>query len=402
MEKNKHKFIYFVIFLIIIIIFIWIFINLFSKSVDRNTYIELVKWSWNINWKNLILNNREKISKNDTIETSTKDSLAIIEWWDWSITRLWWNTKINVKELFTSEDKNVIKIAFDTFSWKTWSNVISYISDESYFNQYYKDTEIAVRWTVYALDIEKNYLHVENHEVLLKNKEIWEIKLEENKKINILNFKFISLDEFIKYFKDNDFFDINIKLDREYFLKLVLDIQKNLENFKKYSSKQLKNLTLDQKDKLFKSYLSAYQDLNFIELKNSEKLFDLKLKIKNKLLDLAPENQKENILRSLNYDFKELFDLKKFEYFDKFIEIFKENEKYLKKDSMYNFLSNFNQNFKPGETFSQSMDNFKNLTKNDPMYKFLFNSLGSTFDETIKNQQWVFDKIYFWFKNLFN
>ena len=100
MQKNKNKFIYFIIILIVIIIWIWISISLFFKSVDRNSYLELVSWEWLLNDKVLQIWKKEKLSKEDIIETKTKDSLAIIEWWDWSITRLWWNTKVKIENQY--------------------------------------------------------------------------------------------------------------------------------------------------------------------------------------------------------------------------------------------------------------------------------------------------------------
>ena len=78
MQKNKNKFIYFIIILIVIIIWIWISISLFFKSVDRNSYLELVSWEWLLNDKVLQIWKKEKLSKEDIIETKTKDSLAII------------------------------------------------------------------------------------------------------------------------------------------------------------------------------------------------------------------------------------------------------------------------------------------------------------------------------------
>ena len=63
MQKNKNKFIYFIIILIVIIIWIWISISLFFKSVDRNSYLELVSWEWLLNDKVLQIWKKEKLSK---------------------------------------------------------------------------------------------------------------------------------------------------------------------------------------------------------------------------------------------------------------------------------------------------------------------------------------------------
>lgn len=406
MEKNKNKFIYFIIVLIIWIISISIFIWYFFKSVDRNSYVELVKWKAVLNENLLILNERKKISENDIIQTLDKDSLAVIEWWDWSITRLWWNTKIEIKNVFTSKNKNIVQIAFNTFSWKTWSNVVSYLWEDSHFYQYYNDTEIAVRWTIYSVDIEKDYLQVENHLVTIKNDKVWEMEIPEKKQIKLTDFSFISLDDFINYFKDKWFFELNTKLDKEYFIKLTADIEKNIDNLVSFSSKKIGELTEEKRKILYETYLENYQKLNFVSLKDSEKLFNLKLELKEKLLYLAPENQKEWILKSFNYDLKEIFDYKKFVNFEKIINIYKENEKYIEQDAMYKFLKDFNQNFDPLGNFSSSLDSFTSSIKNNPLYKEIFSSLWenikNSVNETISSQKNAFQKFVDFVKNLFN
>ena len=188
MQKNKNKFIYFIIILIVIIIWIWISISLFFKSVDRNSYLELVSWEWLLNDKVLQIWKTEQLSKEDIIETKTKDSLAIIEWWDWSITRLWWNTKVKIENQFVAKNKDQVNILFRLFSGKTWSNVVTYLWEDSYFNQTYSDTEIAVRGTVYVVDADNDYLQVESHKVELINKTIWEERSYWKQKIETFKF----------------------------------------------------------------------------------------------------------------------------------------------------------------------------------------------------------------------
>lgn len=403
MEKNKYKFIYFVILLIIIIISIWIFFW-FLKKVDKNNYVELLSWRASINWNFLKQNSKVKIFENDNLKTF-ENSLAILEWWDWSITRLWWNTEIMVKKAYFSKNDEIIKIAFDTKSWKTWSNVVSYFWDESYFHQYYNDTEIAVRWTIYALDIEKNYLKVEKHWVKLENKN-QKIELKENEQIKLTDFSLIFLDDFINYFKDKKFFEINQDLDKKYFYELYLKLEKNIKKISDLSYKKFWNITEEQKEKLFKKYLEIYQKIHFVSPDISEKYFNLKINLKEKLLKLSPENQKKYILQSFNYDFIDIFNYKNFINFEKILNIFKENEKYVQKDLLYNFLKNLNSNFNPKEHFSSSIDTFISSVKNNPLYADFFNKfweeINNSFKNTIENQKSIFAEIYDWFKNLIN
>lgn len=402
MEKKKNKFIYFIIFLIIWIIFSWIYSSIFLKSVDRNSYLELISWEWFLNNKVLEIWKREKLSKNDIIETKTSDSLAVIEWWDWSITRLWWNTKIEIKEQFVSKNKNNINIAFKLSSWKTWSNILSYLWEDSYFKQIFSDTEVAVRWTIYVVDMENDYLQVDSHKVSLKNPNFWEIEVTENKQLRLSDFKFISLDDFIRFFKDKWFFEINKKLDKEYFLKLTAELYNDLNDFVAYSSKKIDDLTKQQRESLYKEFLQKYQDLNFITPEYSKKLFDAKINLKEKLIELTPESWKWLIMDTLKYDLKNIFDSKNFQSFDKIIDILKVNEKYLDSKKMEEYFNIFNIKFEISETINRSIDIFKENVVNNPNYKKFFDSVTNQITDSINEQKNIFLKVFDWIKNLFN
>lgn len=402
MEKKKNKFIYFIIFLIIWIIFSWIYSSIFLKSVDRNSYLELISWEWFLNNKVLEIWKREKLSKNDIIETKTSDSLAVIEWWDWSITRLWWNTKIEIKEQFVSKNKNNINIAFKLSSWKTWSNILSYLWEDSYFKQIFSDTEVAVRWTIYVVDMENDYLQVDSHKVSLKNPNFWEIEVTENKQLRLSDFKFISLDDFIRFFKDKWFFEINKKLDKEYFLKLTAELYNDLGDFVAYSSKKIDDLTKQQRESLYKDFLQKYQDLNFITPEYSKKLFDAKINLKEKLIELTPESWKWLIMDTLKYDLKNIFDSKNFQSFDKIIDILKVNEKYLDSKKMEEYFNIFNIKFEISETINRSIDIFKENVVNNPNYKKFFDSVTNQITDSINEQKNIFLKVFDWIKNLFN
>jgi hypothetical protein len=55
---------------------------------------------------------------------------------------------------------------------------------------------------------------------------------------------------------------------------------------------KIDDLTKEQREKLYTKILSKYQDINFVSLVDSEKLFGLKIALKEKLIELAPENSK--------------------------------------------------------------------------------------------------------------
>lgn len=75
------------------------------------------------------------LTSGDSIRTIGKESLAVIEWGDGSITRLGGNTKISVGNNEVSRDYTKIDISFDLIAGKTWSNVVSFISGDSAFTQ---------------------------------------------------------------------------------------------------------------------------------------------------------------------------------------------------------------------------------------------------------------------------
>ena len=402
MQKNKNKFIYFIIILIVIIIWIWISISLFFKSVDRNSYLELVSWEWLLNDKVLQIWKKEKLSKEDIIETKTKDSLAIIEWWDWSITRLWWNTKVKIENQFVAKNKDQVNILFRLFSGKTWSNVVTYLWEDSYFNQTYSDTEIAVRWTVYVVDADNDYLQVESHKVELTNKQFGKKEVTENKQLKLSNFEFISLDDFIKFFKDKWFFELNQKLDKEYLLKLSLEVEKKVKDFVYFAGKNIDNLTKEQREKLYKTILSSYQDLNFVSLENSEKLFNLKIALKEKLIDLAPDTEKPSLLSTFSYDLKDIFKNKNFWNFEKITDILKENQKYLDYNNFTKMLENLGIKFDLWDNLNKLIDTFKEKVLNSANYKEFLENFSSQVNDAIIEQKNIFLRFFDWIKDLFN
>ncbi|RAL57880.1 hypothetical protein BLD25_00805 [Candidatus Gracilibacteria bacterium GN02-872] len=402
MQKNKNKFIYFIIILIVIIIGIGISISLFFKSVDRNSYLELVSGEGLLNDKVLQIGKKEKLSKEDIIETKTKDSLAIIEWGDGSITRLGGNTKVKIENQFVAKNKDQVNILFRLFSGKTWSNVVTYLGEDSYFNQTYSDTEIAVRGTVYVVDADNDYLQVESHKVELTNKQFGKKEVTENKQLKLSNFEFISLDDFIKFFKDKGFFELNQKLDKEYLLKLSLEVEKRVKDFVYFAGKNIDNLTKEQREKLYKTILSSYQNLNFVSLENSEKLFNLKIALKEKLIDLAPDKEKPSLLSTFSYDLKDIFKNKNFGNFEKITDILKENQKYLDYNNFTKMLENLGIKFDLGDSLNKLIDTFKEKVLNSANYKEFLENFSSQVNDAIIEQKNIFLRFFDWIKDLFN
>lgn len=401
MEKNKNKFIYFIIILIFLIISIWVYISIFFKSVDRNSYLELVSGKWLLNEKVLEIWKREKLSKDDVIETKTKDSLAVIEWWDGSITRLWWNTKVEIENEYVSKNGNDINIFFRLFSGKTWSNVISYMWEDSYFKQSFGDTEAAVRWTVFSVDLDRDYLQVESHKVDLTSKKYWKVEVTENKQLKLSDFSFISLEDFIKFFKDKVFFEINQKMDKEYLMKLALDLQKNLDRLIAATSRKIDDLTGAEREKLYAELMSQYQQINFATSSVSEELFNLKISLKEKLIKLTPDSQKSSLLDTLSYDLKDIFNTKNFWSFEWITNILKENEKFIDSEKMQEYFNIFNIKSEIWATIDKTIDTFKSEVINNPNYKEFFNSVSNSINNSINDQKNMFRRFVDWIRDLF-
>lgn len=401
MEKNKNKFIYFIIILIFLIISIWVYISIFFKSVDRNSYLELVSGKWLLNEKVLEIWKREKLSKDDVIETKTKDSLAVIEWWDGSITRLWWNTKVEIENEYVSKNGNDINIFFRLFSGKTWSNVISYMWEDSYFKQSFGDTEAAVRWTVFSVDLDRDYLQVESHKVDLTSEKYWKVEVTENKQLKLSDFSFISLEDFIKFFKDKVFFEINQKMDKEYLMKLALDLQKNLDRLIAATSRKVDDLTGAEREKLYAELMSQYQQINFATSSVSEELFNLKISLKEKLIKLTPDSQKNSLLDTLSYDLKDIFNTKNFWSFEWITNILKENEKFIDSEKMQEYFNIFNIKSEIWATIDKTIDIFKSEVINNPNYKEFFNSVSNSINNSINDQKNMFRRFVDWIRDLF-
>ena len=293
-RKNKNKLI-----IILIIIIIWIIsFSVFSKpKIDTKSYIVLIKWDVKINDYHLKKEQRLELKVWDII-ISEKKSACVIEWWDWSITRLWEKWKIEIQELNVVNDLSKINLQFKLTKWKTWSNVVSFLWDESYFKQNFEDIQASVRWTIFDVNLVKDYIYVANHEVKVQKWNNQEM-ISENKAFSISNFSFIEIEEFIKNIKDKTWQQLNSQLDKTFLNNLKKDISKkiDLENIEKVITD----------NKSYKELLYQYQKLNFISPKDN-KLFEVKNKIRKELITKASNSDKENLLKYSVFDLKDAID----------------------------------------------------------------------------------------------
>ena len=392
MKNWKNKFIITVIALIIILWF-----SIFRTDIDRNSYVILLDWKATLNSSPLKLEERLKLNSDDEIVTIGKESLAMIKWWDWSITRIWGNSVLVIEE--SNIDKNLlnIKIAFELKKWKTWSDVISFIWSDSHFHQSFADTTAAVRWTTFEVNLDQDYLNVSKHEVKLTKKS-WEQKIiTQWKPFVISDFSFISLLKFIKEYQNKTFKNININLDKEFYNDLVSNVW-NINKITALKIDDISKLTSEKKEEIYNKTLSEYQKLNFIKTDDIEN-YRKKLEVKKILIELSDDENKENLLITTLYDFKDLAKNKQFIELTEVVKILWENKQYLKNldIDLSNYLNlDILKNMKVPDSLKKEFEsslnniksNLKNLDNND-----LIDSAKKSLDDVKKNLNKLWEKI---------
>lgn len=306
--------------------------------------------------KILQLNKKEKITNGDVVNTLSK-SLAVIEWGDKSITRLWENTRVVIKENFVSDDLSKMNISFELLKWKTWSNVISIFSWDSYFKQEIKWVSAAVRGTVFEANYDNEYMLVHKHALKLTNKQ-WETK--EIYPWQAFSLKTFSIED-LKQIIDDAFQQVNEQLDEKYLQELRENILLSLKEssplniIEKLSSenKALRILldenpkqnfedflwSLDpEKKKKVLSYLNTIgQSINF-ENGEDPLLYNLKLNTRETLVENSSDEQyKETLVRYTMYDLADLVNFENFnkDMFSSTLGFLNANKAYVNEESSY-------------------------------------------------------------------
>ena len=387
MRKFKNKFIVIITVFVIAILWFEIYKTLLVSDT-RDSYVVLVSGKATLNDENLLIDQKELLKKDDRVNTIWDESLALIKWWDWSVTRMWWNSEIIVKEAQIEKNLLNINISFELTEGKTWSDVINFIWEESYFHQSFADTTAAVRGTIFEVNLENDYVYLDKHEVKL-TKENWEVQiLNENTKskaLRISDFSFIDFAKFIRLIKDKAWQSLNIKLDKEFYNK----IKKWLEELKRIEIKTIENieeLSEQKKKELYNELLLEYQKFNFIDTKDIE-LYRKKLEIKKELIKVSSEENKQNLIRTSFYDLDDLLKNENFEELSETFKIFASNPNSLKgidvKLTDYIDVDIFKTIDLPEwlkTEFSNSFDNIKNILNIDLNNNSIIDSAKESLD----------------------
>ena len=384
MKKSKNKFIIWIILLVLLTLVIQLYISYFSNKIDTDSYISLVEWKWTLNEVLLPLDSREALESWDKVRTIWEDSLAIIEWWDGSITRLAGDSKISIGEANVSEDYTKINISFDLISWKSWSNVVSFLGKDSYFKQSFDNVEAWVRWTVFDVDLDNKYIHVVDHQVTLTEQDGTETIISEDQPFSLETFSFISFTEFVQSVRDTAWQDINKSFDQKFILGLKDALEDNFKKnnpltvFLEIFSKKYKilselekgwnyekieswasGLSAEKREDLYAEVLSKYQSINFVDTDDTE-LYDKKTLYKRTMLLLTQDTEeKEMLLRSTLLDLEEIIKSKNFDNMWDTLSIITENKDLLKNIDIKSIIST--QDLIPESLKNMLWDNFDDI-----------------------------------------
>lgn len=317
--KIKNKFIATILWIIVLIIGLQWFIG--SRWVDTDSYVVLVKWEVSINEDLLVAEKRIKLKVWDVI-TTAEDSISVFEWWDWSLTRLGENWKMIIEELNVEHDLSKINLQFKLTEWRTWSNVVSFLWEESYFKQNFEDIEASVRWTVFDVNLWTDTIFVQNHEVELDNWEQQKIVTEWTA-FNFKTFSLVDITEFLNSIRDKAWEDYNTLWDDQYLGQLKDELLESFsaENvtsvvwdklWEKAESleeleEKISSFTWEKKQQAYDTLLTQYQKLNFVSAEDWD-LFTQKNDIKKLLITAAWEEDKKSLLQYSIYDLKDAMD----------------------------------------------------------------------------------------------
>lgn len=262
--------------------------------------------------------NQEPIFVGDRIRTL--DSTATVFWPDGSMTRLGEKSSIKIHEMRAKTANKDIQVDFSLEQGKSWSNVIKYMFGDSYFHERFNnDTALAaVRGTIFEVNLDRKYIHTIDHAVSIEDIRnhsgstfvvaggvldtdtrkaliqdridmIWN-KVNNDADIVYLNERMTSLKQkILENAGQTNSFDT--LLQRLWLRKTDVSLQTLLTDEMR---------TVKSSGKLMDIYQSIYG------LQNSQEMIDTKMKLRDMILETAPEDKKKIFLndfaRSTLYD----------------------------------------------------------------------------------------------------
>lgn len=389
---------------------------------DTSTYLEVIKGVWFVNresskiWPLKMSDGRTNLQVWDKVYTKWWTSMAVITWWDGSITRLWWNSTILINKNYVDEGLTTINIDFDLQKGKSWSNVVSTMWNDSYFNQRFETYVAWVRWTVYSVDLQNGVIYTADHEVAVTDTKT-------NKTTVVKEWNYFNIDLFQeihdaaqkKVFEALDAWwkKANEAYDNEYVKKLREEVAVYIEKAKNMPDSllsfvtdkadtvkklydgnidlnKIKDLSKEDVEAVYNEAYTRLQNINFVKV--WDELFSEKLKLKEFLSKLDSKNN-NLLMRTTTYDLQDAVDLNNLDAISKITETLW-NADFNTDDLM----TIFEQNFKDILTNSSEIRDI--MTHN---MAWLENFFAENFDKTINDAKnaiksaeealdWLWDK----------
>ncbi|MDD2565892.1 MAG: FecR domain-containing protein [Candidatus Gracilibacteria bacterium] len=354
---KNNKVMGFIVFLFISIIYIIVsnfradYINYsIIESSTENPYLLVTKGSAIIKRDTIVSlkeNEKKVLEINDKIRTFDESS-ATVFWPDGSITRMGSKSAITISEMSASKDLSNIKIKFNIEQGKTWSNIVKFMTKNSYFTETYDFGNYAatVRGTVFEINLDDNYIHAVNHDVSLidiKNDESYNVQQGLGRNLSspkdttpseIFNQVWIAenlkLDnEFLKELLEkwqkqvneaiakqtigtNIVTYIKIKLGNKDYL--MADVSKSIVEGGGNTLEKIKNIIpeLSPEDKLIlnEKLSSTYQNIH--SLPNSDELALYKSKLRDLIINTSPNDVKTKLTNDfIKLDIYDYIDVSK-------------------------------------------------------------------------------------------
>ncbi|MCH8518437.1 FecR family protein [Candidatus Gracilibacteria bacterium] len=312
MKILKNKLFLGCIALIIMLLGFQIYEAYSQSTRDTQSYVSPIYGQVFLNENILPQDIRQQIISGDIIRTGVQ-SRAVIEWGDGSITRVGESSELLIEQNDISKDRSKITISFELFSGRTWSQVISFLGNDSSFTQKFEGFDAGVRGTVFDVDIEAGFIRASEHAIELITREGDQIIITPDTPYNIVEQVFIDIDIFLRAFQDRAWTEFNKVSDIEYqaellreleqksirfnpFLKIMewffpeyrilyeIDTTKSFESVEELISK----IKSGQRQKVFNAVQKRYQDYNFIS-PDQEELYMRKVFLQKALVLLSDD-----------------------------------------------------------------------------------------------------------------
>lgn len=191
--------------------------------------------------------------------------------------------------------------------------------------------EAGIRGTVFDIDLEKDFISVTDHQVILTDTKGQTLLVEEGKPVRISSLTLIEIQEFLSQLQDISWTKLNQEYDAVYFESLKQQLQNSLikktrllflldwispkyrilyelDTVTDYTSIELllEKIPEEKTREVYDAVFSRYQDFNFVGA-NDYEFYKRKVFYKKALLTLSPSaTEKQQLIRLTAYDLENI------------------------------------------------------------------------------------------------